>query len=210
MIGNPSYKTDSKEVVNRSTIRAGEFAEYKDKTDKEIWGEFKLGNVEVLIYMYHKYVDGLLRFGIQFAPREVVKDSIQDLFLYLKERKKHADVVKNISAYLYKSLFRIIKKKVDSSKNISSFDMNTEVKNWRVVVSNEIKIIEQESDREREDRLQQSLDKLSIKQRQAILLYYYDGFTHQDVADIMELKNKSSVRKLIYRALDTLRDSFPV
>jgi len=210
MNGNRSYKIDSKEVVNRSTTRAGDFAEYKDKTDKEIWGEFKLGSVEVLIYMYHKYVDGLLRFGIQFAPREIVKDSIQDLFLYLKERKIHTDEVKNISAYLYKSLYRIIKKKVDYSKNISSFDMNSEVKNWRVVVSKEIKIIEQESSREREYRLQQSLDKLSVKQRQAILLYYYEGFTHNEVTDIMELKNKSSVRKLIYRALDTLKDSFPV
>jgi RNA polymerase sigma-70 factor (ECF subfamily) len=202
------YKTDLQDSVNRSKNRVSDFAEYMDRTDKEIWREFKLGNVDVLIYMYHKYVAQLLRFGLQFAPREVVKDSIQDLFLYLKERKNHAGEVKNISAYLYKCLYRIVHKKVEHTKNMSSIELSSVVKNWRIVVSSEITLIEKENNREQEIRLQQLLESLSAKQRQAILLYYYEGFTHQEITDIMELKNKSSVRKLIYRALDMLKDGF--
>jgi len=205
-----SYNIDAKSTVKSIKPRVNEFSEYDNRTDFENWNDFKKGSVDVLIYMYHKYVAQLLRFGIQFAPREVVKDSIQDLFLYLKERKKHNSDIKNISAYLYKCLYRIIKKKVDYSMKFSSVDMNSEIKDWRVVLSKEIKLIEQEHQKDQGIKLQNSLDSLSVKQRQAILLYYYEGFTHQEITDIMELKSKSSVRKLIYRALSTLKDSFSV
>jgi RNA polymerase sigma factor (sigma-70 family) len=209
---NPEKSQNIESKVTFKSIKPGanDFAEYDARTDVEIWQDFKKGSVGVLIYMYHQYVAQLLRFGIQFAPREVVKDSIQDLFLYLKERKKHTDDVKNISAYLYKSLYRIINKKVEYAMKWSSVDMNSEIKNWRIVFSKEITLIEQEHQQEQEIKLQHSLDSLSPKQRQAILLYYYEGFTHSEITEIMGLKNKSSVRKLIYRALDMLRDSFSV
>ncbi len=188
--------------------RANDFAEFDDRTDTEIWQDFRAGNIEVLIYLYHKYVAQLLRFGLQFAPREVVKDSIQDLFLYLKERRNHPEEISNISAYLYKSLYRVIRQKVDTAMRLSSVDYQPDSKEWRVVVSSEISLIEQEHKQEQQAMLQRSLDTLSVKQRQALLLYYYEGFTHQEIADIMELKNKSSARKLIYRAIDMLRGCF--
>jgi len=150
----------------------------------------------------------LLKFGIQFTSREIVKDSIQDLFLYLKERNNHPTEVRNISAYLYKSLYRIIKKKMNRSMNISSIHNDSDIKDWEVVISKEVKIIEKENLKEQKEKLQSSLADLSAKQRQALLLYYYEGFTHQEISDIMELKNKSSVRKLIYRAIDSLKENF--
>jgi RNA polymerase sigma factor (sigma-70 family) len=203
-----SYAIKSQDAVIGVGSKANDFAEYADVEDIKIWQDFKNGNTDVLIYFYHEYVAQLLRFGLQFAPRDVVKDSIQDLFLYLKERKNQAEEVKNISAYLYKCLYRIINKKVDRSKNLSSLDMLKEVKDWRIVVSNEVKLIEQEQRNEQSNKLQEGLDNLSAKQRQALLLYYYEGFTHKEITDIMELKNKSSVRKLIYRAIDMLKTDF--
>ncbi len=188
--------------------QANDFAEFEDRTDIEIWQDFRAGNIEVLIYLYHKYVAQLLRFGLQFAPREVVKDSIQDLFLYLKERRNHPEEISNISAYLYKSLYRAIRQKIDTAMRLSSVDHQPDSKEWRVVLSSEVSLIEQEHQQEQQAMLQRSLDTLSVKQRQALLLYYYEGFTHQEIADIMELKNKSSVRKLIYRAIDMLRGCF--
>jgi RNA polymerase sigma factor (sigma-70 family) len=205
-----AYSKKSQDTEISIGSKANDFAEYTDVDDSKIWADFKDGNGDVLIYFYHKYVAQLLRFGIQFAPRDVVKDSIQDLFLYLKERKDHTAEVSNISAYLYKSLYRIINKKVDHAKNLSSIDTINEVKGWRIVVSNEVKLIEQEQRNEQSNKLQDGLDNLSAKQRQALLLYYYEGFTHQEITDIMDLKNKSSVRKLIYRAIDMLKGNFSV
>jgi len=194
----------------KSKLKANNFAEFEARPDIENWRDFKDGNSDVLIYMYHQYVPNLLRFGLQFAPREIVKDSIQDLFLYLKEKKSLSNDVKNISAYLYKSLYRILKKKVNYSVNLTSVDLNKEVKNWKISISREVKMIELEDLKEQKNKLNNSLEDLSAKQRQALLLYYYEGFTHTEITDIMQLKNKSSVRKLIYRALDSLKESFSI
>ncbi len=193
--------------AEKNRPRSNDFAEFENMSDCEIWKNFSKGDSDGLLYIYHKYVSQLLKFGIQFAPREVVKDSIQDLFLYLKERKNQSTEVKNIAAYLYKSLYRIVKKKVDDSLKLSSLNPNLEVSNWKIAISKEIKFIEVEQQKEQSEKLQRSINDLSIKQRQALLLYYYDGFTHNEIADIMDLKNKSSVRKLIYRGLDTLKEN---
>ncbi|MEQ9287804.1 MAG: sigma-70 family RNA polymerase sigma factor [Cyclobacteriaceae bacterium] len=181
---------------------------YNDKTDLEVWQAMNRGDEEALIYIYNTYVHKLLRFGIQFAPREVVKDSIQDLFFYLKKRTRSKLNVQRISPYLYKALFRIISTKQEYSKNFLSEKELVEVKDWHINVSDEIKLIERESQEERSERLKKSLRELSRKQRQAILLYYYEGFTHNEITDIMGLKNKSSVRKLIHRAIDSLKNNF--
>jgi RNA polymerase sigma factor (sigma-70 family) len=194
--------------IDKHMPKKNDFAEFESRTDLEIWAYFNDGNSDVLIYLYHKYVAQLLKFGLQFAPRENVKDSIQDLFLYLKERKNDSNQVKNISAYLYKSLYRILQKKQESSMKLSPVDFNSDIKNWQISISKEVNIIEKEKQKEQKQKLQNSLNELSSKQRQALLLYYYEGFTHKEITDIMELKNKSSVRKLIYRALDSLKESF--
>ncbi|MCF6352222.1 MAG: sigma-70 family RNA polymerase sigma factor [Cyclobacteriaceae bacterium] len=193
--------------VLKGTPRLNDFAEFENVPDNELWDNFSKGNSGVLIYLYHKYVAQLLRFGIQFASRETVKDSIQDLFLYLKERKNQSGEVKNIAAYLYKILYRLIRKKVEYSLKFSSIHENNELQNWHISISKDIKFIEAEHKKEQSKKLERSLNNLSDKQRQALLLYYYEGFTHQEITDIMDLKNKSSVRKLIYRALDALKNN---
>jgi len=193
--------------TSKGKSRLNDFAEFEHISDNELWNNFSKGDTDVLIYLYHKYVAQLLRFGIQFAPRDTVKDSIQDLFLYLKERKNQSGEVKNITAYLYKILYRLIRKKVEYSLKFSSIHENNEIKNWQISISKDIKFIEAEHKKEQNKKLERSLNNLSDKQRQALLLYYYEGFTHQEIADIMDLKNKSSVRKLIYRALGSLKDN---
>ncbi len=183
------------------------FAEYAELPDVEIWQRFIAGDWDVLIYIYHEYTARLLRFGLQFAPRELVKDAIQDLFLYLKERKKQPQKIQNIPAYLYKSLYRIIRKKVEYGQRLAVIGED-QVKEWRIVLASEISLINQEHKNEQRKKLQLLLDKLSARQRQALLLYYYEGFTYREIAEIMDLKDKSSVRKLVHRAIDMLRDGF--
>ncbi len=181
---------------------------YASKTDAEIWQSLNRGNDDALIFIYNNYVGRLLRFGLQFAPREMVKDAIQDLFLYLKSKKKTRDSVHRIAPYLYKALYRIIYTKLEHARRLMSREDQYDTMQWNINLSNEVKQIQIEHQQEQSERLNKSLNELSEKQRQAILLYYFEGFTHQEITDIMGLKNKSSVRKLIYRAIDSLKGYF--
>ncbi|MEQ9424085.1 MAG: sigma-70 family RNA polymerase sigma factor [Cyclobacteriaceae bacterium] len=181
---------------------------YANKTDAEIWQSLNSGNDDALIFIYTNYVGRLLSFGLQFAPRELVKDAIQDLFLYLKNKKKSKDGVHRIAPYLYKALYRIIYTKLERSRKFMSREDKHDIMQWNINLSNEVMQIQLEHHQEQSKRLNKSLNELSEKQRQAILLYYFEGFTHQEITDIMGLKNKSSVRKLIYRAIDSLKEHF--
>ncbi|HRK52675.1 MAG TPA: sigma-70 family RNA polymerase sigma factor [Cyclobacteriaceae bacterium] len=186
--------------IDRDNATASSF----DKmTDLEVWKIFCSGSDEALIFIYNGHVQRLFRFGLQFAPRETVKDAIQDLFVNLKEAKS-AREIQRITPYLYKSLYRILQRKLFFFRKFN-FQANEEIKNWEIQLSVESRLIDEEQSQERLGLLQKSLNELSVKQRKALLLYYYEGFTHNEIREIMNLSNKSSVRKLIYRAVEKLR-----
>lgn len=182
---------------------------FDGRTDAEIWENFMTGDDDAFVYIYNNYVNKLLRFGRQFASNELVKDAIQDLFLYLKKRKKKGKEISRIAPYLYKSLYRMIIAKLEYEKKFKAHE-HPESKNWEINISRETKLISMENQEELSNQLQESLNKLSVKQRQAILLYYYEGLTHDEISDIMDLSNKSSVRKLIQRGLDSLQRIFSI
>lgn len=49
------------------------------------------------------------------------------------------------------------------------------------------------------------MSKLTTRQKEAVLYFYYEGLSYQEIADIMGFQNVKSARKLIYRAIDALR-----
>jgi RNA polymerase sigma-70 factor (ECF subfamily) len=57
--------------------------------------------------------------------------------------------------------------------------------------------------------LSKSLNKLTPRQREAVMHFFYEGYTYKEVAEMMELKQVKYARKLIYRALESLRKDLP-
>jgi len=192
-----SVYTSKNELLNK----------FIDKSDTEIWNKFVKGDDDAFAFIYNKYIHQLLRFGIQFAPREIVKDSITDIFIQFRKGRKTKKSI-NITPYLYKSLFRVLNSKTESLKRMRSFEEIEEIRSWQINLSADSKLIAFEQQTQQTAKLKASFNSLSKKQRQAILLYYYEGFTHDEIKGIMGLRNKSSVRKLIYRGLDTLKKHF--
>ena len=46
---------------------------------------------------------------------------------------------------------------------------------------------------------------MTVRQRQAILLLYEEGMGYKEISEVMELNEVKSARKIIYRALASLR-----
>lgn len=178
---------------------------------KEIATGLRSGNESILGYVYSKYVHDLFRFGNQIVKdQEIVKDCIQDVFAGLVKNKKSLDGVHSIKSYLFKALYREILDK--SKKDCRYFLGHPLLENFdgfEIDLSYESRMIDDDNHRTKLKKLNDELTKLSKKQKQAILLYYYEGMTQGEVADIMSLKDKNSVTKLIRRGLDTLRKVLP-
>ena len=69
----------------------------------------------------------------------------------------------------------------------------------------EIKLINQSLDEEIKERLSKSMIKLTARQKEAIIYFYYEGMSYPEIADLMGFQSVKSARKLIYRAIEALR-----
>ncbi|MFB6355254.1 MAG: RNA polymerase sigma factor [bacterium] len=65
--------------------------------------------------------------------------------------------------------------------------------------------LEQLVDRERQEKIQQALNGLPIRQRLAISLQHFEGMSYEEIAEVMDTSEKS-VERLLHRARGTLRD----
>lgn len=181
--------------------------------EAEIWLKFKEGDEEAFIWIYSNYFDVLYNFGRQFdLDPSFVKDQIQDLFVNLRNSRSRLSDLKSIKFYLFKSLRRRLF--ANHKRNyffISLFHKQIERPfEIEFTDSHEVKLIKQSLDKDKSELLSKSMRKLSPRQKEAIMHFYYEGMSYEEVADIMDFKQVKSVRKLIYRAIETLRKDFLV
>ena len=179
-----------------------------DVDDAQIWKKFKLGEEDAIAYIYQKYNPILFRFTCRFVDRQTAKDIIQELFLKLIRRRKQLSDVRMVKSYLYKSAYSIIKDRRNrEKKTLLLFDPIHNEKRLGVHLPVEAHIIGSESYLNTLERVKRAMNDLTSKQKEIIILSFYEGFTHNEIAEIINAKNAESVRKLLYRGLEKLREA---
>lgn len=174
---------------------------WQGMSEKMIWDEFKRGNNQALIHIYSAYFSILFNYALQFCnDRELVKDMIQDLFVYLYKTRKSINSTTSIKFYLFKCLRRRIADEIKRAKVVQSsyFPLSWEV-------SAEAMFIHTEDEQSKKKLIRKAIDKLSAKQQEIIYYIYYQNFSTQEVAAIMGFSQTKSARKLLYRALEALK-----
>ncbi|MDP4679699.1 MAG: sigma-70 family RNA polymerase sigma factor, partial [Cyclobacteriaceae bacterium] len=185
--------------------RAIEANKFDSLSDSDIWEKYKKGNEEAFIYIYSKYVNTLYNFGCHHCKdHDLVKDCIQDLFISLK-RKKGFTSVSSIKPYLFKSLRRDLFRVLEKRQKYSLKDDIEFFQQFDISLSWDQKMMEDQFIEERKQTLLKSINELTDKQKEAVLYYFYEGFSYDEISDIMDMSSPKSARKLIYRAIDGLR-----
>ncbi len=187
-----------------------------DKTDpsiklklshQEILKGLESGDESVLSYVYHQYVQDLFRFGCQFtSDRELVIDCIHEVFVAISSKQRRQNKIHSIKSYLFTATYRQIIYHLKRRKFSDIENRKNNLLEFDIELSVETRLILDESHREKLNKVKKAIKKISRKQRQAILHYYYDGFLHEEIAAIMGLKNTNSVAKLIARGLRAIKD----
>ncbi len=175
------------------------------KNDKTIWKDFKSGDSNSLSYIYNQHVDFLYNYGSKFTSnKELIKDSIQDLFLDLIRTRDNLGITDNIRFYLTCSfrnkLFRNMKKpeNLTFSENLVLFQAN-------IVYSLEKDIINREDNSGRAEMIRKALKEISPRQREILFYRFNCEFSYDQICEIMSLKYDSA-RKLVFRALKILKE----
>lgn len=179
--------------------------EWRSYEDQELWLMFSSGRRKPLAVLFLRFYDNLYRYGMSFHPSEqIVKDSIQTLFLRLWSKKGKLETPTSVKAYLLVSLRRII---LRDKKKSASMDARHDIfldRTKNLAFTAENRIIAQEDEEERINLFQSALKYLTSRQKRALLLRLDSGLSNQEIADVMDISNKS-VRNLIYEATKRLK-----
>lgn len=180
--------------------------EYHNQKEIEIWKSFKSGEKDAFDAIYQKYAKVLYNYGCKMInDKTLVLDSIHDLFLDLWRLRDTISTPDSIKFYLIKSLRNLMIKQ--NNKSNFNFENDNEMFEFKLppVLDIETEIIAEEKDSELKERLQRAYLQLSPYQKEVLNLRFYEDFSYEEIAKILSI-NEQSVRNLIYRAINKLRE----
>lgn len=186
--------------------------QYNEVEITNLWKSFLDGDDKSFSLIYELYIKQLISYGYKLcSDHEIVHDSLQETFidLFLKRRKLNVNI-KNLKAYLFVSLRNCLIKKINSKKRFELHDLKDDKIefNFSVEYSYQDKLIQDEISLELKNVLQAATKKLPPKQKEIIYLKFEEEMSYPEISEIMVISIESA-RKLLYRALLTLRKEIP-
>lgn len=175
--------------------------------DIALWQAFKNGDRDAFAKIYNLFIEDLLSYGYRVTnDRQLIRDSIQDLFLHLWHTRENLTDTDSIRFYLYVSLRNRILRNIEKH-NHTSIDTQDLFENIIGVLSVEDELITTEQYSEQIIQLKRAIQQLPKRQQEIIQLRYYHDFSFEEIAEMMEINNQS-VRNLLHRAITELRQYF--
>lgn len=203
MMPNPKY---NQYAAISSLKHSGCIKQYENRTDQEIWKAFSKGNEAAFNYIYRIYAPALFQYGGQFSKDEAnLQDCIQNIFIDLRRKRGSLSEVNSIRAYLFKTMQREVIRSINREKGSVYSTRELDERFFPIEVCHETKLIQQEYDQEKKKRIETAMNQLTVRQRQAVLLLYEEGMSYKEIAEVMEFNEVKSARKIIYRALASLK-----
>lgn len=183
--------------------------EYAKLPDGLIWEAFKKGDELAFITIYQDYANVLFNYGCQFSPdREMVKDCLQDFFLYLRKNRAGFGKTDSIKLYLFKAFRRRVVDYLKKYSRESQLNETIAFLQFPVELSSEAVYINRQIEAEQLEKLNKALRALDSREREAIYYFYYEGLSYEQIAEMFSFSHVSSARRVVYRGLSHLRKFF--
>ena len=177
---------------------------YTNEECSELFTEFLTGSMKAFSQLYDVYVNILFNYGCKLtSDRELLKDCIHDVFVKIYHKRNDLCNVANIKSYLFVSL----KNKLYDELRKKSFVVEKEVEEHFPVATENVEAdyLMQEKICFDNRKVKCLLQNLSVRQREAITLYYLEERKYEDICSIMDI-NYQSLRNLIHRGMTKMRE----
>jgi RNA polymerase sigma factor (sigma-70 family) len=176
-----------------------------DTSDAQIWIEFLHGSDQALGTIYRLYVSKLYSYGRQFTKNEsLVLDVVQDVFFALIKNREKLGVAASVKFYLFASFRRCLVRQLRKAKLFVLPESLSESDFFKISIDTSYFSVNSRLDDEQKKLIEASCNKLPAKQREAIMLHFFEDLSYKEVAEIMQLSHIKSARNIIYKALDSL------
>ena len=177
----------------------------KELVDEQIWEAFIAGDDKALAYIYNTYANKLYNYGKQFTKKEeMVQDAIQDVFCELIQSRKKLAKTTSVKFYLFACIRNRVMHALRKEDKYLHIHIESKEAGFQVELLSENSFFRKFFNQETKTILENTFNNLPIRQREAIMLYFYEDMSYQEIADIMQIGKVKSARALVYRALESL------
>ncbi len=168
-----------------------------------LWGQFKAGSQEAYAVIYQRHFFYLLDYGKKVcSDRELVRDTIQDLFIELWNSRERLSDTSSVQFYLTNALkyklYRALA--TEPCPRLNSEAVAIELP-WE-----DDQVEEEVSQAQRKKIHQALLQLLTARQREVVELKFYQELTSDEIAATMQI-SKEAVYNTLSKAMKVLRQN---
>ena len=171
--------------------------------DEALWRHFQEGNQVAFATIYTTYFPVLYHYGYHIARNEeLVNDCIQTLFVDLWKSRRNLAATTSIKFYLLKAMRRQVYRSLRREDQYTTY--LPEADGVDITFSPELDLIAAQTTAQQQQALQQAINQLSNRQKEAITLLYIEGLSYPEISDMMSVKVRT-IYNLVHTALESLR-----
>lgn len=176
-----------------------------DLEEIKYWCDFIDGDLNSLSILFMQYSRGLISYGMKICrDEELVKDSIQEVFILLIQKRQKL----NRDLKIRGLVFRLLRNKmIDEIKLINRRKNHDPLEfNGGIVFESDSEhhYIGVEEEMNRDNLLSWALDQLSSHQKEVMFLKYSNALSYEEISEVMGI-SIASARTLIYRTLKQMK-----
>lgn len=175
------------------------------RSDESLWDGMVHGDQEQLLLLYNRYYHTLLFVGLkEIRDPQLVKDTIQQLFLYLWEKKENLSKARNVKAYLLTSFLRKLSSDWKKAGRLANLQVVRSQYSDETVPTPEEKLIFKDEQQHLSRQLLEHINELPGRQKDLIFLKYYEGLSYEEIVQQTGLAPRTVYNK-IHEALKKLK-----
>ena len=165
--------------------------------DDNLWLGLKQGDKEMFLALYKKYYHTLLFIGLkEMKDAQLVKDTIQQLFLYLWEKRETIQEANNVKCYLVTSFLRKLTTDWKKSKQAGILQVVWNSYPEDPQPNPEEKLIRKDEQSHLFKLLMDRINELPNRQKELILLRFYEGLTYEEIVQRTGLSHRTVYNKI--------------
>lgn len=180
---------------------------HETHSETRLWESFIKGETAAFEEVYRCYYSLLYSYGIRMVgDRELVADTIQNLFVKLILNCRNLHSTNNIKAYL---LCAFRNKLLDAFQTLRPTAVIEECHEFFPMDEDMVNSLFKKDDDDvvNERKLAKAIFRLSSHQREILYLYYVKELSHQEISSILGMNPQSS-KNLLSRTIARLREFF--
>lgn len=160
---------------------------------------------KALGYLFNTYYNKLYRTGLKWClDSDLTEESIQLIFSELWKYRHSLSEIQSFEAYLKSSLKKRIFKELQKVNNIEKVNWEDAETFILSTKSYEDILIKQESDEHLKHQIELALDQLSPRQKEIIVLKYFEEMSFKEIAERTGLQT-DSIYKTLHEGLKKLK-----